>query len=110
MPTAAQKTFGTTLTRAGSAIAEITNIGSPKLSAGEIDVTSMDSADGFKESIQGLRDGGEVPIEGNFIASDTNGQIGLVTDFNAGTVQSFVITYPDGTTWTFSAYVKSFEL
>ena len=110
MPTGAKATFGTTLTRAGSAIAELTNIGSPKLTAGEIDVTSMDSANGYKEFIQGLRDGGEVGVEGNFISSDTNGQIGLVTDFNAGTVQAFVITFPDGTTWTFSGFVKGFEL
>ncbi|SHH86571.1 phage tail tube protein [Desulfosporosinus lacus] len=108
--TGAKSTFGTTLTRAGSAIAEITNISSPKLTAGEIDVTSMDSANGYKEYIQGMRDGGDVSVEGNFINSDTNGQVGLVTDFNAGTVQSFVITFPDGTTWTFSAFVKGFEL
>jgi predicted secreted protein len=108
--TSAKATFGTILTRSGSAIAELTNIGSPKLTAGEIDVTSMDSADGYKEFIQGLRDGGEVGIEGNFISSDTNGQIGLVADFNAGTVQAFVITFPDGTTWTFSGFVKGFEL
>jgi len=108
--TGAKATFGTTLTRAGKAIAELTNISSPKLSAGEIDVTSMDSADGYKEYIQGIRDGGDVSVEGNFINSDTLGQIGLVTDFNAGTVQPFVITFPDGTTWTFNAFVKSFEL
>ena len=108
--TEAKATFGTTLSRAGSTVAELTNIGSPKLSAGEIDVTTHQSADGYKEYIQGLREGGDVPIEGNFINSDTNGQIGLLNDFNAGTVQDFVITFPDGTTWTFKAFVKSFEL
>lgn len=110
MTTSAKKTFGTTLARNGNTIAELTNIGSPKLSAGEINVTNHQSPDGYEEFVQGIRSAGEVPLEGNFISSDTNGQIGLLTDFNAGTMQSFVITFPDGTTWTFTAFVKSFEM
>lgn len=103
--------YGTTLTRDGNAIAEITNLGGPSLAADSLDVTSHDSSNGYREFIQGLRDGGELSIEGNFYPGDSNGQAGLLTDFNAGTVQSFVMTFPasTGTTWTFSAIVTAFE-
>lgn len=103
--------YGTTLTRAGNAIAQITSITPPNLSADAIDVTAMDSSDGYREFIQGLRDGGEVGVEGKFYPGDTNGQVGLITDFNAGTLQEFVITFPTamGATWTFNAIVTGFE-
>ena len=101
--------FGTTLARAGSVIAELDIIGGVNVTAKDINVTTHASPDGYEEYIQGLRDGGEVPIEGNLIASDANGQVGLLTDFNAGTIQNFAMAFPDGTTWTFKAYVKAFS-
>lgn len=112
MTTAAKSAFGTTLARNGNTIAELANIGSPKLTQGVIDVTNHQSADDYAEYIGGILDGGEVGLEGNFIASDSNGQVGLVTDMNAHTVQSFVITFPasTGTTWTFSALVTAFQI
>ena len=102
---------GTTLTRGGSLIAELTNIDGPELSRDTIDVTSHDSANDYKEFIGGLKDGGEIALEGNFIPGDTNGQIGLQIDFEAGTVQSFVMTFPTAmaTTWTFSGVVTKFK-
>jgi len=111
MTTAANSAFGSKLKRAGTAIAEISSIDGLKLSAETIDVTTHDSPDGYREFIQSLRDGGEVAIEGNFIPGDTNGQIALLTDFNAGTAQSFQITFPDatGTSWTFTAIVIGYE-
>ena len=101
--------FGTTLALAGSVIAELDIIGGVNVTAKDINVTTHASPDGYEEYIQGLRDGGDVAIEGNLIASDSNGQVGLLTDFNAGTIQDFVMTLPDGTTWTFKAYVKAFS-
>ena len=112
MTTAAKSGFGTTLTRDGNTIAELIKIGSPKLKLDTEDVTNHQSASGYKEYIGSLLDAGEVSIEGNFIASDTLGQIGLVTDMEAKTLQAFVITFPTAvaTTWTFNALVTSFEL
>ena len=101
--------FGTTLARAGSVIAELDTIGGVNVTAKDINVTTHASPGGYEEYIQGLRDGGDVAIEGNLIASDSNGQVGLLTDFNAGTIQDFVMSFPDGTTWTFKAYVKAFS-
>ena len=110
--TAAKAGFGTTLTRAGFTIAELTKIGSPKLSMDTEEVTNHQSADSFKEFIGTLLDAGEVGIEGNFIASDANGQIALTTDMYNKTLQDFVLTFPTAvaTTWTFKALVTSFEI
>jgi hypothetical protein len=112
MTTAAKAAYGVTLTRNGNTIAELTSIGAPKLSLDTQEVTSHQSSNSYREYIGTLLDGGEVSIEGNFISSDTNGQIGLITDMEAKTLQSFVITFPTSivATWTFSALVTAFEI
>jgi len=111
MTTAATAAFGTILTRNGSEIAELNNIGDIELSQEFIDVTTHDSTGGYREFIAAkIREAGEVAIEGNFLATDTDGQIGLKTDLEAGTVQNFVITFPEGTSWTFTAVVSKFSI
>jgi predicted secreted protein len=103
--------FGVTLTRAGNTIAEITSIGGIEVSRNTIDVTSHASADSYKEYIPGLKDVGEMNIEGNFYSGDTNGMVALLSDLENGTLQSFVLTFPTAitATWTFSAYVTKFK-
>lgn len=112
MTTAAIAAFGAVLARAGNAIAELTKIGPPKLKLDTAEVTSHQSANAYREFIGTLLDAGEVSIEGNFIVGDTNGQIGLITDMEAKTVQSFLLTFPTAitSTWTFSALVTAFEV
>lgn len=105
----AKQAHGTTLARAGNVIAESIKIGGWAVNREMLDVTAHDSPDGYDQYIPGLKRSGEFPISGNFYAGDTNGQIGLLTDFEAGTLQDFVLTYSDdGTTLTFKAYVKEF--
>lgn len=111
MTTSAIAAFGVALTRNGNTIAEITNIGGLEVNRDMIDVTSHGSSDTYKEYIPGLKDSAEMTIEGNFKAGDTDGQIGLLTDFEAGTLQVFVLTFPTGITaaFTFNAYVSKFK-
>jgi len=57
-----------------------------------------------------LKDGGELSIEANYIVGDTNGQVALMTLFNSGAIQAFIVTFPGSTAlahWDFSGYVKS---
>jgi len=110
MTTEAKSAYGTTLKKGEVAIAELTNIGGPRLSADTIDVTSHDSADGYREFVSGLKDGGEVSIEGNFIPGNA-GQAALVTDLDDGSADEYTITLPAvmATTWTFKAIVTAFE-
>lgn len=110
MTTEAKSAFGTTLMKGATPIAELTNIGGPSLSADIIEATSHDSADGYREFLQGLRAGGEISIEGNFVPGNA-GQVALTTDLNDGTLDAYTITFPAAmaTTWTFNAIVIAFE-
>ena len=111
MTSASQSAQGTTLTRAGSLIAELKNIDGIKIKRNTWDATSHDSPAGYDEFKPGRKSGGEVALEGMFIAGDTNGQIGLLADLNAGTLQHFIMTFPSaiGATWTFDGIVTAFE-
>ena len=104
--------YGIALARNGTTIAELTNIGHPKLSLETVEVTNHQSDDRYREYIGTVLDGGEVAIEGNLKVSDTNGQIGLISDMNDRTIQNFVITFPTAVTatWTFTALVTAFEV
>jgi len=103
--------FGTDLTWNSVVIAEVVNVSGPGESRDMIEVTNHDSADGFKEFIAGLADGGEVSIEGNFKASDSTGQIALHTDFQAGTSRTLLITFPSSLgNMSGTAFCTAFEL
>jgi len=56
---------------------------SRKLSATE--VSNMGSPNTYKEFIAGLRDGGEITFEGNYIPKDAT-QINVRADLDAGTL------------------------
>lgn len=75
-------------------IAEVSNISGPNESADTIEVTSFDSA--AREYIPGLRDGGEVSFDFNFVGEDTS-QAALRSDFAAGTVRNWRIDCDDAT-------------
>lgn len=107
----AKGAFGTTFTRAGNAVAELTNISGISKTGETIDVSNHDSPSQFREFIGAMKDGGEVALEGNLIISDANGQVGLNSDLDAGTVQTFAITFPAavGAAWNFTGIVTKFE-
>lgn len=111
MTTAAKAAFGVVLARNGTTIAEVTKLGDIEVKQDTKEVTTHQSANSYKEFIGTIIDGGDLTIEGNFISSDTDGQVGLLTDLNANTVQSFVLTFPTSitATWTFSALVTNFK-
>jgi predicted secreted protein len=106
--------MGTTLvkTKSGSelvdlTIADLTKIGEIGVESDEIDVTSLDSPDDFKEFIAGAKDAGEVSLEG-FIKSENNVDA-MYSLALARTVEAWTITAPNGSVWTFNALVKSFK-
>jgi predicted secreted protein len=99
---------GTTLTIATNAITNLTNISGPGMTADVIDVSSHGSANKYREFVQGLRDGGEIEVEGNFNMASAGH---IITAFEATTLQACVITFPTtpATTWTFSGIVTGFS-
>lgn len=104
--------YGTTITRAGNPIGELTSIGGIELSMDTVDVTSHESTDAYREFVAGLIDTGEVALEGNFDPDDTAGQLALRTDLESRNSVAFVITLPAafGTSWAFDAFVTKFKV
>lgn len=100
---------GTTLSRAGNVIAKLKKIASPAAKMDKLDATTHQSAGGYKEFEGGLIDPGDLAIEGLLDSTDTLGQVALLTDMNNRTLQTFVITFPSGTTWTFNALVTEYS-
>lgn len=107
-----ESAFGTVFNWDTVDIAELTAISGPNMSVDTIDLTHHTSPNTFREFVAGLRDGGEVSIEGNFYSGDTAGQVALVTDMQAGSKKEAIITGPTSAayTWTFDAICTSFEL
>lgn len=85
---------GTILVWNAQPVVELTSISGPTETMDTIDVTSHDSADAYREFIAGLRDGGDISFEGNFIKSDSTGQIAMYTDFQSGTKRTWTIKHP----------------
>lgn len=102
----AVKAQGTKLKIGTAEIGELTSIGGLNLSADTIEVTTLGSADGYREFIQGFRDAGEVSISGFFKPSETTGQATLLTNLNDGSLDAYSIEFTNlAYKWTFNAIV-----
>jgi len=112
MTTSAIMAQGVVLEREGVAIAEITKISPQSNKQDTVDVTTLSSVGNYREFIAGWKDAGELQIEGNFVAGDVAGQQAVFADFEAGTVSSYVLTFPTAitATLTFSALVTEFGI
>jgi predicted secreted protein len=62
--------YGGTFKLGTTTVSELTSIKPPSYEADDIEVTTHNSSDRFKEYIKGLIDAGEVEIEGNFSYTD----------------------------------------
>ncbi len=99
---------GTTLTLGTNLIAELTNVSGPTIAVDPIDVTSHDSADKFREFVAGLKDGGEISVEGNLVSAAQGNY--LLTNVASGDIEDIVITFGDGpATFTGEGFVTAFE-
>lgn len=102
---------GTTSSPTWTQIANLTTIGEIGLESDEIDVTTLDSADDFKEYIGGAKDGGTIDLEGNVVTDE--GLTAMYTLANSRDVKEFKIEYPAKTGettaayWTVTGYVSS---
>ncbi|MFZ3132763.1 MAG: phage tail tube protein [Desulfosporosinus sp.] len=102
---------GTTITQGVTNIGILTNIVPPEGSADTVDTTTLDTADGYRTFIQGMRDGGEVTLQGYFDVTDA-GQVAMKTALDAGTVDSYTITSPTtiGAALIFDAIVTKWKV
>lgn len=92
-------------------VAEVLSIGGPDVSAEEIDVTSLDSTGGYKEFITGLKEGGSVALEVNWIKSNTQ-QTTLRDALDSGAELNCRIVFSDSpqTVATFACKVTGFSM
>ena len=108
-----QKAMGTTISctqnNAAVLIGSLRSVSEIKADSEAIDVTTLDSLNGYKTYAQGLKDLGEVTLEGFFEAGNA-GQTALRTLYQAGTSTAFTVTFPDNTAVSFTAFVKSYAL
>lgn len=103
------KGLGTTLVFNSATVGGLTSIGEITPDSEEIDVTSLDSSGGYREFLQGFKDSGELAVTGYHNKTDA-GQVALRAGYASGDVDACTITFPDSSTVTFNAYVKSFTI
>jgi len=103
--------FGVSLLRGVTPIAEITSITPPTFNSETIDVTSHDSLGRMAEFIGGMRSSDDVKITGNFILADA-GQALLLADQADGLVHAYTLVFPTawGASFSFSVVVLKFGL
>ena len=93
-------------------IAEVGSISGPSLTQATIDVTSMDSANHWREFIGGLKDGGNVTFDINYIPTGGTHNVatGVIGMLSTGVKRSFKLVFTDGgsTTWTFIGWITKF--
>jgi predicted secreted protein len=108
--TPARASFGTNIFATGYELAELTTISGPNATADTIEATSHNSDDWFREFIAGVKDGGEITLEGNAIFDPaTSKHEERLTDLTLGTQRLFYVIFPSAIAeWTFYGNVTAF--
>lgn len=106
---AKSKSVGTKCNIDTKAIGSLSSIGGVEVSSETTDVTALDNTTGYKEYLGGLKDGGEVPMEG-FMDGDNEGQEAMYAAMENQKEHDFSIVFPDaiGKTWKFKGIVTKF--
>lgn len=107
----ATRALGTKLKKGETEIGGLTSISGIEITAETIDTTTLDSDGGYRESIAGFKDGGEVAIEGYFDEAITS-QTAMQTSLDAGLAESYTIEFPTTpkATWAFDGVVTGFKV
>ena len=90
-------------------MSEINSITGPGMTRDVIDVTSLDSTDGYREFITGFRNAGTISLSMNFTRAMYDMMKG---DFESDTLQNYEIVLPDAdnTTLEFEGLVTELPL
>lgn len=108
-----QKAMGTKIScrhnEQETTIGRLRSISEIRADSEAIDVTTLDAEGGYKSYTQGMKDLGEVTLEG-FFESGEAGQQKMRALYESGEIIPFTVTFPDGTAVGFSAFVKAHAL
>jgi predicted secreted protein len=92
-------------------VAEVTNITPPAMSRDTVDATHEESPDGWREFIAGLKDGGEVSLDMNFVP-DSADALAFMAEWDAtgsSALKNRQIVFPDGSIFAFAAILTGYE-
>lgn len=100
------------------AVGQVKDIGGPSVTRGDVDVTDHDSADGYREFIPGLADGGVVSFPIGWDSQNPKHLQGVGTGLLGDMEQTctlaaweVTLTQCAGTAvWTFDGYVNGFAM
>ena len=103
--------LGSLLALGSTNIGSITKVSSPQMKRDTIDVTTLSSANGFKQFIAGLVDGGTLAVEGLFDTADA-GQMLLYNKFIGSSLDVYTVTFPTivGASWTATCLITDLDL
>ena len=104
------KSVGTKLIINEVPVGGLTSINGIEISADDIDVTDLGNEDGYKESLPGFKDAGEVSGDG-YLDGDDKGQDECLKLMDSGEVVPCEIRFPPkiGKSWKFNAGVTGFS-
>ncbi len=106
-----QKAMGTTLSclmnEEQVLIGALRSISEIRAETEAVDVTPLDAPEGFRTYAPGVKNMGEVTLEG-FHEKNQPGQQMLRRLFDDGATAAFTVTFPDDTAVSFDAFVKSY--
>lgn len=93
-------------------ILEVTDISGPSMSADSVEYTNHSSPNFTREFKPGLVDPGEVTFNVNWVPTNATHNLtaGLAYLLRNRLSRSFQLVFPDGTTWTFDAFVTGYEV
>lgn len=93
-------------------IGNLTSIGGIEITADPIDTTTLSSDGGYRESIGGFKDAGEVTIEGFFDPTANSNQADLQDELDSGIADDYSIEFPTtpAAKWEFKGVVTGFKV
>lgn len=101
--------MGTTLTIGGTAFVAM-SITPPSLKRGFIDVTNLTSPDNCKEFVPGMLEAGDLSVDFHFPATAVTVAATMNEALEANYLKGCVITFPNGGSVTFDAFVTEFAI
>lgn len=106
--------FGTLLKRGATTIASVKSISGPGITLDVEDVTSHDSTEAWEEVVATILRTGEISLDIEYdpnAATHKNASGGLLYDLTTRLSTTYSIQFPSSptVTWTFTAFVVSFE-
>jgi len=94
-----------------TAAVEVTNITPPAMSRDSVDATHELSPNAWREFIAGLKDGGDVSFDMNFIPGGAT-SASMMAEFaldSSAAIKNRQIVFPDGSMFTFAAFLTGYE-